>query len=396
MDHLLVKLDGLAVGDLRRRSGDSWDFRFRSDYIERHPRPVLGQCFEDDLRRVHRATNRLPPFFSNLLPEGALRDLLARRAHVNEQREALLLEALGKDLPGAIVVEEGGEATTAEVDDELPPPLAVEGFEAPLKFSLAGVQLKFSVLRSGGRLTVPISGMGGNWIAKLPDAQHPRVPANEFSMLRWARHSGIEVPDHELIQARSIEGLPREGVFTEQEALLIRRFDRLRARRIHQEDFAQVLALYPWQKYKKYNYETIGRIVHAIAGPDAFAEYARRLAFVVLSGNGDAHHKNWSLLYLDGRTASLAPAYDLVFTRAYYEDDPLALNFNGSKKFDEVGLGSFRRLARKCEYDETSLATEVAKVVERIRAGWVELESDLPISSEVKARLRRHLDAIHL
>jgi serine/threonine-protein kinase HipA len=215
-------------------------------------------------------------------------------------------------------------------------------------------------------------------------------------MLRWARQAGIEVPDHELVQISSIDGLPRIGVFAEQEALLVRRFDRFEGKRLHQEDFAQILALYPRQKYKKYNYETIGKIVHAVTGPKGFADYARRLAFVVLSGNGDAHHKNWSLLYPDGRTAALSPAYDFVFTRAYYEHDTLALNLSGSRKFEDINTGSFLHLARRCGSDETSIELEVELAVERIRAAWTQLEHDLPISAEVRAALRRHLSDVQL
>jgi serine/threonine-protein kinase HipA len=396
MDNLLVKLGEVKVGSLHRRSGDSWEFRFRSDYMQLRSRPILGQYFEDDLERVHRATLRLPPFFSNLLPEGALRELLARQAKVNEQREALLLWALGKDLPGAVVIE-AGEEELLESEDKPPILERTENSSGVLKFSLAGVQLKFSVIRSGQRLTLPVSGMGGNWIVKLPDLAHPRLPANEFSMLRWARQVGIEVPDHELVDVASIDGLPREAVFSEPTALLVRRFDREGKGRIHQEDFAQVLNLFPGrEKYEKFNYETIGSIVKAVAGSGAFLDYCRRLAFVVLSGNGDAHHKNWSLLYPDGVRASLAPAYDLVFTRAYYDTDELALNFRGSKRFEDVGLEGFRRLARRCALDEATVIDEVVDIAERIRSAWVELEADLPLSGEVRKKIRRHLDAIHL
>ncbi len=396
MDHLIVRLADVVVGDLRRRSGDSWEFRFRNEYLELHSRPVLGQLFEDDLRRAYRSTLRLPPFFSNLLPEGPLRELVARHTEVNEQREALLLGALGNDLPGAVVVEpgDGGDA----LDEEEPSAPGPEAFEhdSRLKFSLAGVQLKFSVLRSGERLTLPASGQGGDWIVKLPDVQHPSVPGNEYSMLQWAQKAGIEVPEHQLIPISHIEGLPRGMVFSEVEAFAIRRFDRTPERRIHQEDFAQVLGLYPERKYKQYNYETIGNIVHAVAGPEAFVEYARRLLFVVLSGNGDAHHKNWSLRYLDGRRASLSPAYDFVFTKAYLGEDELALKLGGARSFAGVTFSSFRQLALRCGYDERALVDRMLEAAVRIREAWTELEPEMPLAAEVKAKLRRHLDSVHL
>ncbi|HSG40672.1 MAG TPA: type II toxin-antitoxin system HipA family toxin [Thermoanaerobaculia bacterium] len=395
MSHLIVKLGELAIGDLRRRSGDSWEFQFRPDYMDRYPRPVLGQFFEDDLQRVHRSTLSLPPFFSNLLPEGPLRRLVARQAEVNEQREALLLGALGQDLPGAVVVERG-DGEGSEPDDQPSVSSAEPSRGTRLKFSLAGVQLKFSVLKEADRLTLPATGQGGDWIVKLPDAQYPEVPANEFSMLQWARESGIEVPDFELVQIPEIGGLPPDLGFRETTALAVRRYDRQPGGRVHQEDFAQVLGLYPWEKYDRFNHETIGNVVRAVAGPEAFLEYARRLAFVILSGNGDAHHKNWSLLYPDGRRAVLAPAYDLVFTRAYIQNDQLALNLKKSKSFSDVTLESFRHLARRAEVDEQTAADAVAEASQRIREAWARVAADSPLSEETRKKLDRHLSSVRL
>jgi len=48
------------------------------------------------------------------------------------------------------------------------------------RFSLAGVALKFSLLRQDDRLTLPSTGSGGDRIVKLPDARHPAVPRNEY------------------------------------------------------------------------------------------------------------------------------------------------------------------------------------------------------------------------
>jgi serine/threonine-protein kinase HipA len=394
MNHLSVRLGEVAVGDLLRRSGDSWEFRFRPDYLNLHPRPVLGQFFEDDFARIHRENLRLPAFFSNLLPEGPLRELVARKAGINEQREAFLLEILGMDLPGAVVVERAN-GEDLEVKDEPPNP-PVEAPQAPtrLKFSLAGVQLKFSVVREGTRLNLPVSGQGGRWIVKCPDPHHPGLPANELSMLRWARTAGIEVPDHELVPVAELQGLPEGISFSEAEGLAVRRFDRTETSRIHQEDFAQVFGLFPSDKYDVFNYETIGNVVRAVAGPDALVEFAKRLAFMVLSGNGDAHHKNWSLVYLDGFHATLAPAYDLVFTRAYNPDDDLALNFGGSKKFSNVTMATFRRLARKSGFDEERLVNAVGSATATIRQTWTAISTDLPIAPEVKAQLSRHLGSV--
>src|SRR5262249_19177136 len=154
-------------------------------------RPTLSLSFKGSTGGIvtpSRPTGRrVLPFFSNLLPEGYLREYLAKRANVNPEREFFLLAVLGADLPGALVIAPfEGEALPAadphhhhddarHGDDQ-------QG-EEPLRFSLAGVQLKFSgLMEASGGLTIPADGMGGSWIVKLPSATYRAVPENEFAM----------------------------------------------------------------------------------------------------------------------------------------------------------------------------------------------------------------------
>src|SRR3546814_19783716 len=84
--------------------------------------------------------------------------------------------------------------------------------EHALRFSLAGVQLKFSAVRSAsGGLTIPARGIGGHWIVKLPSRDFRRVPENEFSMMSLAKMVGIDVPAIDLVDIASIGNLP-EGI----------------------------------------------------------------------------------------------------------------------------------------------------------------------------------------
>jgi serine/threonine-protein kinase HipA len=94
---------------------ESVEFRLVEAYRSRYPPPVLGQVFEDDPERVHRSRVKLPPFFSNLLPEGALRELLARQLGLHGDREPHLLAHLGEDLPGAVRVVLDDEAGEVEL-----------------------------------------------------------------------------------------------------------------------------------------------------------------------------------------------------------------------------------------------------------------------------------------
>jgi len=394
---LIVQLHGAAIGSLSRNDDDSTEFRLFDAYKEVYPRPVLGQRFLDEPNRVWRSRSRVPDWFSNLLPEGALREMVARQAGVVSSRELFLLRHLGEDLPGAVRI--SAEPISAPEDGELGGErrAAIDRSEE-WHFSLAGVQLKFSARRDERGLTIPVSGVGGDWIVKLPDLRYAGVPENEFATMSWARDSGIDVPNTELLDLSDVSGLPAEArSLKERQVYAIRRFDRAsEGRRVHIEDFAQVLGLYPEEKYARFNYETIANVVAVLAGDEDLQEFLRRLVFVVASGNGDAHHKNWSLIYPDGMTARLSPAYDLVSTIQYIDNDQLALNLARSKRWQDVSMGSFRRLARKLQRPEPAIERMTQEAVEAIIGAWSRSKAEYGYTAAGVERIDRHLSTIPL
>jgi serine/threonine-protein kinase HipA len=380
---LEIHLGEVHVGTLRVVEIDHLEFFFNESYLALAVRPVLGQHFEDDPRVRYRRRLRLP-FFSNLLPEGRLRELLCSTHGLRRIDDVRLLALLGEDLPGAVRAMPQGALDHA-VDDA---GVIATDDRSALRFSLAGVQLKFSMLRQGKGLTLPAQGRGGDWIVKLPDPRFALVPENEYSMLKWARAAGIEVPVHELVLVSALEGLPDEAAGLPGRALAVERFDRQDGKRVHIEDFAQVLDVYADHKYEGVNFEQIASVISRVTGD--VEEFVRRLVFNVFIGNADAHLKNWSLLYPDGITARLSPAYDLVSTIQYLPDDRLALNLARSKDFDKVSLESFARLARKAGLDEEATLAGVEAAVTRIRNAWQEVQADLPIPNSFKTRLTEH------
>jgi serine/threonine-protein kinase HipA len=109
------------------------------------------------------------------------------------------------------------------------------------------------------------------------------MPANEYAMMTWASMAGINVPEHLLVSAERLDGLP-EGVIGEGEpAYAVRRFDRSPAGRVHQEDFAQILDAIPAAKDRG-SQDLIGRVILDECPEDDFAEYLRRLTFCVIAG----------------------------------------------------------------------------------------------------------------
>ncbi|MFI4988331.1 MAG: type II toxin-antitoxin system HipA family toxin [Alphaproteobacteria bacterium] len=396
---LAVRLHGRRIGVINRLAGDRHLFAFEQDYIDDPARPTLSLSFKGRtgglVTSVRPVNLRLPPFFSNLLPEGHLRSYLAERAGVKPAREFFLLAALGGDLPGAVTAlpieeERGGERRPGDDDDR------GRRNETALRFSLAGVQLKFSaVMAAAGGLTIPAGGMGGSWIVKLPSVRFPAVPENEYVMLALARAIGIAVPRNRLIDVKDIEGLPADAGYRAGKALAVERFDRAAGgQRIHMEDFAQVFALFPDDKYERRSYANIAAVLWAETGDEGTYQFMRRLVFSVLIGNADMHLKNWSLLYPDGRTPVLSPAYDLVATLPYLPADRLALSFGGSRSLAEITRDQVRRFADAARLPASPLWQIVSETAERTLEAWKALAERPLLPAAMEKAITRQIEAV--
>lgn len=377
-DSFSVWIGGRRAGTIVR-VGDRTRFSLDLSYREDRDRPVLGLVFEDQPDKVHVHTVRLAPWFSNLLPESRLREWIARQRNVNAEREMELLAQVGHDLPGAVRVLAEGEAPPdvdwiGEPDTHA---IAIgDDFHQPgIRFSLAGVAMKFSMVKAGKQFVLPARGEGGDWIVKTPDAVFRDVPVNEFTMMTLAGAIGIEVPEVKLVPRAEVDKRLPASVWQESEefAYAIRRFDRDEHRGlIHIEDLAQVRNIYPELKDKG-NFETAANLIYRGRDVASLLEFVRRLTFDVLISNGDHHLKNWSLIYPDGRVPRLSPAYDIVSTAHYFEGvkvEDLALKFGGRREFHRVSLGTFRHLQERLRARDVDLAECAAITVERTQAEW--------------------------
>lgn len=388
------------IGTITHLPGDKNLFSFNQEYINDSQRSTLSLSFKDvdgdlitDIKTVR---TRVPHFFANLLPEGHMRQYLASHARVKPEREFFLLAALGNDLPGALrvgpVIHRPQQEVIIEEDQAAIEEAQEEGI---LRFSLAGVQLKFSAIwENHGGLTIPVNGVGGSWIVKLPSPVYPGVPENEYSMMELARRIGIDVPETALIPLDQIKGLPKDVQRVGTHAFLIKRFDRDKnGKGIHIEDFAQVFGVYPEKKYQSANYRNIAQVIWTESGSEGLIEFIRRFVFNALIGNGDMHLKNWSLIYPDKRNAKLAPAYDFVSTLPYLPDDLLALNFLDSKAYRKLDMEQFKRFAAKIQLPEKLILDTVIEVAERFSKVWLDT-GDLPMDDNVRLTIARHLKTV--
>ncbi|MBU1213186.1 MAG: type II toxin-antitoxin system HipA family toxin [Alphaproteobacteria bacterium] len=396
---LEIRLHGRPIGNITRLASDQHVFGFDEAYLVDEDRDTLSLSFKRRggglLETTRTVRQRLPEFFSNLLPEGHLRQYIAEKVGVHADREFALLAYLGQDLPGAITaVPVGDDGSTSTGAD--PGTADADADEGALRFSLAGVQLKFSaVMEANGGLTIPADGIGGKWIVKLPSNTYPSVPENEYAMMELARAVGIEVPDISLVPIDSIKGLPAPAANMEGRALIVRRFDRAaEGGLVHIEDFAQVFSIFPSEKYRHRSYANIAAVIAAECGSGAAEDFFRRIVFTTFIGNGDMHLKNWSLIYRDRKIPSLAPAYDYVATLPYIPGDSHGLSFGKSKDLHTITRDQVRRFADTAGLAPAPLWSIVEEAIETIPVAWKTHEPRAALSGQLDDAIDQHIGAV--
>jgi serine/threonine-protein kinase HipA len=352
---LIVRLHGMPVGVLRRRGVRS-SFVLLDSYLGSYPRPVLGQVFEERPRLEFVSPRSIPSWFQNLLPEpGPLRAFLLRELSIRDD-DLSLLEALGHDLPGAVTVHpQDGDVVRGPVRPRLGhedgEPTVREFFE--VRFSMAGVQLKLSMVRERNTVRLPGRDERGDLLVKFPGAM-PELPLNEFVVMSLAARCGLNVPELGLMGMDDIPDLPKTFADTDGVAAYwIRRFDRTAEGPVHIEDFNQILGQPVDKKYEGLSEEKLALLIATLCGDEDFWEYLRRLVFNIAVGNEDSHLKNWSVSYPDRVNPRLAPLYDVISTVVMPGlERGHALKISKDRWPGSFTLASIRRVAAKAGKSE--------------------------------------------
>ena len=309
---------GTAAGSLDRAPSGEVSFRYRPGYSG-EPVATTLPLTEDP---VTRPGGGLPPFFAGLLPEGHRLTVLRREVKTSADDELSLLLAVGGDVPGDVQVvpadQPPGEPSSLLEDD----PSALDFREltdAPDRHGLPGVQDK----ASASMLTSPLSTARERALLKIAPASFPHLVENEDLHLRAARALGIRIARHRVVHDRN-----------EVPGLLVTRFDRVLAEdgtvsRLAMEDAAQVLDVLPAAKYTVTSEQVVLALArHTSAPMIAARNLYLQFLFAWLTGNGDLHAKNVSILRAPDGRWQVAPGYDIPCT-AVYRDFTMALPVDG-------------------------------------------------------------------
>lgn len=376
---LSVLLRGERVGRLDEDTPPDYTFTYEPALVDEAAGSLVLSC-SLPLRRQRFEPIEARPFFEGLLPEGSQRERISRVLSNTDPRHTYrLLEQLGRDCAGAVVILPEGEEPGDQADPtvrwlsegdletliaELPArPLGVSADRQRMRLSLAGVQSKATLIRnSAGEFGEPREGAPSTHILKpqYPEGEYEDLVFNERFCLRVAECVGLPVARNDLLR---LAGLP---------VLLLERFDRStdgqRTQRLHQEDFCQALGRTPTLKYEEHGGPGFGDVAGLLRqlGRGADAIPLAQIAVVdFVLGNSDAHAKNLALLYgEDG--VRLAPFYDLVSTAAYPQlDTAMAMRIGNTFAPHDVNLRSWMEMGEDCGFQARRFLDLVRDTAER-------------------------------
>lgn len=357
MKILDVYLHTQLAGKLQQTSTGHLVFTYKQSYLDMNGPPL---SLSMPLREQSYLNAIAEPFFSNLLPDYDQRQKLAANLGLSVGNSFALLKNVGRECAGAVALLPHGYVltdqkigTTYKVNDKqlkkillsLPDRPLLSGKAARFKprLSLAGAQAKLGVFYKNDEIKFCKNGHPTTHIIKPFNSAYPGSSHNELFCMRLARKLGFRVPT---VCYGEVEGLPY---------ILIRRYDRLvepngTITKLHQEDMCQALGISPHLKYQSEGGPGISAIKavlteHAYDPVVDWRDFGHMIMFHYLIGNSDAHAKNFSVLWRDGKV-ELAPVYDALSTCCYPElDKNMSMSIGGRFRPDKLQLRHWSQLA---------------------------------------------------
>jgi serine/threonine-protein kinase HipA len=349
---LVVWMGPNPVGTLLDDRAGRLSFRYRPAYLAGPaPEPLsLSLPLRDD--GFDDGESR--PYFANVLPDGGLREAVARRLGISPRNDFALLAAVGGECAGAVSLLPPGVAPGVEgryepLDDaeldrlvgELPRRPLLAG-ERGIRLSLAGAQSKLPLRFADGRFFLARGGLATTHILKPAIPQLEDTVRNEGFCMALAGRAGLPVPRSWIHRGRDL-------------AYVVERFDRRidpdgTVARDHAEDFCQATGRLPERKYQAEGGPGFAECFALLQDHSAHPAPDRHalLRLVVLNAlihNADAHAKNLSLLHTGG-AVRLAPFYDLLSTGVYEEvGEKMAMSIGGEKRPDALLRRHWERFA---------------------------------------------------
>jgi serine/threonine-protein kinase HipA len=357
---------GRLSGQLQRSDIEPDTFLF--GYAEDCPASAAVSLTMPVVRDQYDSMGRLHPIFEMNLPEDMLRERLQRAfgKAVQNFDDLALLSIVGRSqigrlryaVPGAMPEEVPAQSVQQLLAYRGAEDLFGELIERFAAYSgVSGMQPKVLIRDAGNVALDRLTHKGATHIVKaFNPAEFAELAANEFFCMEAARLAGIPVPKVLLSEDRRLLIMERFDLAPDDGYLGV-------------EDFCVLNGMRSSGRYDA-SYELIAKRIKQFVSPavqrQALEQFFAMLALSCAVENGDAHLKNFAVLYRDPESeVRLAPAYDIVSTTPYQPRDMLALTLAESKRFpDKSTLVTFGR--RACDLPGARVTALLRQVVDGV------------------------------
>lgn len=383
------------AGFLNYESGQL-SFRYNEDYLKSLDNPPLSASLPlNENIYDDRVTS---PFFDGLLPEDTARVQIARILKTDNRNTFALLKNIGADCAGAISVlpqntkiNDIAEPTYRLVNDDEAYDILNSLKTRPLyigdddfRVSGSGAQDKLIACIIDNKLALPLNGTPSTHIIKPNIEGYKNTVFNELFCMKLAKACGLNAPDC------FIKTLKDKSFY------VVERYDREKKDnlwiRIHQEDFCQILNVLPENKYESDGgpnltacFELLNKIGVPATSKIAFTDL---VIFNYLVGNGDAHAKNFSILYKND-IPELAPCYDVMCTAVmapYYGKCKMAMKLCALKYYmSNVRRENFEKLSEISGYRSDFILKRLDALSSKILNKATQLAKTLNSSPETQS-----------
>jgi serine/threonine-protein kinase HipA len=388
LGRLSVYLHNSLAGQLWLDDTSRLSFQYDPVFLE--DRDAIPLSLSLPLREEPYINDTPRPFFSNLLPEGEIRSLIAKIKQISEHNDFKLLEAIGGECAGAVSIVPEYTALSTESDyialsEQEVEDIIEENAIRPvlilkdeLRLSLAGAQNKLPVYIDNDRFFLTFGMAPSSHILKPQSPYFGDMVQNEHFCMRLADIVSLTVPKSSIWKGKK------------HIAYILERYDRIKVRdgiieRLHQEDLCQVLGCMPDQKYETEGGPGLSaccQILDKYSSQPILDKQAlvKWVIFNYFIGNADAHGKNLSLIRQRDGSIRLAPFYDLISTKVYPEiSKKMAMKIGKKTRFDWIMERHWQQMADQLDLKFAYLKKLLMEMAEALETAMIEIADSITL-----------------
>ena len=317
MADLNVKVDLNSVGKLIKENEE-----FIFSYMSENKDDFISLIMP--IRQKPYIHTKLHPIFEMHLPEGYLLSIIKKHFSKFVKTDDFgLLNIMAPFIKGRVSYESDflRVETNLTLDDLLHSKNDNLFDELLDKFALnsalSGVQPKV-LATIENKATLKID----DYIVKSWGDDYKELALNEYYCMKIVKLANIEVPEF--------------YISDDEKLFIMKRFDKVEDIYIGFEDMCVLMGKQRDDKYEG-SYEQIVKTIKTFVSSQnkksSLLEFFKMTYLNYRLKNGDAHLKNFGLIYDGINNIKLAPAYDVVSTTVYIKNDIPALLLLGSKKW---------------------------------------------------------------